>query len=768
MKNIKGAFPVSRLGPCSLALCVLIALSGDPAQPEETQSNQPNPAHIPVSPPADASGHARMINLLKDIAHRTRGDIPFLGDGMVKLLDRRLAELGPETPYTDVLYLRAQLGEAEVQRGNIKQGIQHLVEVYRGVELLKQKGYLAPDEMAYLNAVYRLGVAYMRLGETQNCCRRRLPESCILPIRGGGIHDIQDGSREAIKYFTLVLRNAPENSPLYLSAKWLLNVMYMTIDGYPEQVPPRFVIDAGLFESEELFPRFRNRAPDLGLDTFDLAGGAIVDDFTGDDYLDIVVSTWDPSGQMRFFINNRDGTFSDATEKANLNGLTGGLNLAHADYDNDGDLDILVLRGAWLRKWGRVPNSLLRNNGDATFTDVTFEAGLGEDHFPAQAGAWADYDKDGDVDLYIGNESIGDSIPPSNLFRNNGDGTFTDVAGEAGVPNFHHAKAACWGDIDGDGFPDLYISNFQAENRLYRNNADGTFTDVAQRLGVTTPRRSFPLWFWDFDNDGALDLYVSSYGGELDALVAGQLDIPIDNELARLYRGDGQGGFADVAQEQNLKRLTLPMAANFGDLDNDGYLDYYLGTGYPDYEALMPNVMVRNRGGTGFSDVTFAGGFGHLQKGHGIAFADLDNDGDQDVFEQMGGFFPGDKFSNALFENPGFGNHWISVKLVGVDSNRAAIGARIRVEVIDNGDRRSIYKHVNSGASFGANPLRQTIGLGKATRIEVLEVYWPATGRTQTFRDLPVDQFIRIVESEDRYTPLELNRISLGGKPTDQ
>ncbi len=709
-----------------------------------------------------------MIDLLKEIATRTKRDIPFLGDRMVKILDRRLAELGPETPYTEALYLRAELGEAEIQRGNIEQGIRRLLEVYRGVELLKQKGYLAPDQVAYLNAVYRLGVAYMRLGETQNCCRERLPESCILPIRGGGIHDIQDGSRGAIKYFTQVLRNAPENLPLYLSAKWLLNIMYMTIDGYPEQVPPRFLIDAGLFESDEPFPRFRNRAPDLGLDTFDLAGGVIVDDFTGDEYLDIVVSTWDPSGQMRLFINNRDGTFSDNTEKANLTGLTGGLNMAHADYDNDGDLDILVLRGAWLMKLGRVPNSLLRNNGDATFTDVTFEAGLGEDHFPALAGAWADYDKDGDVDLYIGNESIGDSIPPSHLFRNNGDGTFTDVAAEAGVPNFEHAKAVGWGDIDGDGFADLYISNFQAENRLYHNNADGTFTDVAQRLGVTTPRRSFPLWFWDFDNDGALDLYVSSYAGDLDALVASHLDIPIENELARLYRGDGQGGFVDVAQEQNLKRLTLPMAANFGDLDNDGYLDYYLGTGYPDYEALMPNVMVRNRGGTGFSDVTFAGGFGHLQKGHGIAFADLDNDGDQDIFEQMGGFYLGDKFSNALFENPGFGNHWISVKLVGVDSNRAAIGARIRAEVIDNGKRRSIYKHVNSGASFGANPLRQTIGLGKATRIEVLEIYWPATGRTQTFRDLPVDQFIRIVESEDRYTPLELNRLRLGGEPISQ
>ena len=127
------------------------------------------------------------------------------------------------------------------------------------------------------------------------------------------------------------------------------------------------------------------------------------------------------------------------------------------------------------------------------------------------------------------------------------------------------------------------------------------------------------------------------------------------------------------------------MGANFGDLDNDGWLDFYLGTGYPDYEGLIPNVMYRNRGGTGFADVTTAGGFGHLQKGHGVSFADLDNDGDQDVFEQMGGAYPGDGFADVLFENPGFGNHWIAVKLVGARSNRSAIGARIRVEIVERG-----------------------------------------------------------------------------------
>ena len=175
--------------------------------------------------------------------------------------------------------------------------------------------------------------------------------------------------------------------------------------------------------------------------------------------------------------------------------------------------------------------------------------------------------------------------------------------------------------------------------------------------------------------------------------------------------------------------------------------------------------MYRNQKGKAFSDVTYAGGFGHLQKGHAVFFADLDHDGDQDVFEQMGGAFPGDRFGNVLYENPGFGNHWITITLVGVRSNRSAIGARIRAEIVEDGTWRSVYRHVNSGGSFGANPLRQTLGLGKASRIEQLEVFWPTTGVTQTFSDLPVDQIIQIVEGEESYSTVELKTLKLGSRP---
>ena len=174
----------------------------------------------------------------------------------------------------------------------------------------------------------------------------------------------------------------------------------------------------------------------------------------------------------------------------------------------------------------------------------------------------------------------------------------------------------------------------------------------------------------------------------------------------------------------------------------------------------MPNLMYHNLGGERFADVTMAGGFGHLQKGHGVAFADFDNDGDQDVFVELGGAYPGDAFGNALFQNPGFGKHWIRIKLIGQTSNRCAIGARIRLALDDAGTPRSIFRWVNSGGSFGANPLTQQFGLGDATTIDELEVFWPKTGKAQMFRDVSVDQFIEIREDSARYRTRSLKQFA--------
>ena len=191
---------------------------------------------------------------------------------------------------------------------------------------------------------------------------------------------------------------------------------------------------------------------------------------------------------------------------------------------------------------------------------------------------------------------------------------------------------------------------------------------------------------------------MSGYDALVEDLMQSYVGEAFDAELPRLYRGDGNGSFSDVASATGLTRPSAPMGSNFGDIDGDGFLDFYLGTGYPPYHALMPNLMYLNRRGQRFADVTSAGGFGHLQKGHGLAFADVDNDGDQDVFEQMGGALAGDKYMDSLYQNPGFGHHYLVVQLFGTQSNRAAIGARVRVDVVTAEGIRSIYKYDPSRA----------------------------------------------------------------------
>jgi len=762
---IEGKIPTWSLFPVFALLAASCSGMGGDAPPSAAVS-------VP-EPPEQPEGHRRMVEFLARIAETSAAENPYLGERKIPQARIDLASLSEEE-VPKRWFLNMYLGGEELRLGREDAALEHFLEANR---LLGESRDPPPLDKR-VETLFVTGVSYMRRGQSRNWVDQPTSESNLFPVRRGGVFVEPDDARVAVGYLRQVLELTEPLEPDHLRARWLLNIAYMMQGRYPEGVPPTYLLPPELFESDEPFPRFENIAPRLGVATFDLAGGAIVEDFNGDGYLDIMVSTMHTSGQMRLYVSDGAGKFSERTIEAGLEGMFGGLNMIDADYDNDGDVDVYVLRGGWFRQFGRHPNSLLRNNGDAQFTDVTFEVGLGDSHYPTQTAAWADYDNDGDLDIYVGNES-GKAVvfddaedwggrAPGQLFRNNGDGTFVDVAPEAGVENLLYTKGVAWGDYDGDRFPDLYVSNNGSVNRLYHNNGDGTFTNVAKELGVTRPIASFATWFWDVNNDGALDLFVTAYGGpnvpaDVASIAGGCLDVVFRNETPRVYVADGRGGFRDRGVPWGLTDVTLPMGANFGDLDNDGYPDLYFGTGYPDYEGLMPNVMYRNLGGGGLADVTTAGGFGQLQKGHGIAFADLDNDGDQDVFAQLGGAFAGDAAGNALFENPGFGNHWIRVELVGVRSNRSAIGARLRMDVVEDGERRSIYSRVNTGGSFGANPLRREIGLGRAERIELLEVYWPASDETQRYREVAVDQRIEITEGKEKYRRLPQLRISFGG-----
>jgi len=710
---------------------------------------------------------------LAEIAARSPEDNPFVGDAPVLRAEAELAALPPDDTAARIR-VGVAAGNGRLRLGDVREAIDHF---RAAVDLLPAAADIAPVHADFTR--FHLGLAYLRLGETENCCLRHSAESCIVPISGGGLHTEREGSQEAIRVFEELLARGPEPQ-LANRAIWLLNIAYMTLGQYPEDVPAEYLVPPAVFRSSLPFPRFPNVAPAIGVDTFNLAGGVCLEDFDGDEWIDILTSSWDPTEPMRFYRARGDGSFEERSADAGLDGLTGGLNLLHADYDNDGDLDVYVLRGAWLGRAGRHPNSLLRNDG-GRFTDVTFDVGLGDVHYPTQAGAWADYDLDGDVDLYVGNESSDEIDPstlsetgyevalglraPGQLFRNDG-ARFVDVAEDAGVENVRFAKAVVWGDFDDDRYPDLFISNYGRPNRLYRNLGDGTFDDVAEAAEVEGPLRSFPAWFWDYDNDGRLDLFVSSYGGTAEVLAAHARGVPIEYEAARVYRGIAGGKFRDVTGHVGITEPMLPMGSNFGDIDGDGWLDFYLGTGSPSYANLVPNQMYVSRGGEYFEDVTMAGGFGHLQKGHAVAFADFDNDGDVDVFEQMGGAYPGDRYGDALFENPGFGTRWIAIRLRGTSSNRAGIGARIRVIVNDGGNERSIYRTVSGGGSFGANPLRPTIGVGHASEIASIEIHWPVTGRTQIVRAVPLDAVIRITEGADGFERIELPAVRLQRQAT--
>ncbi len=646
------------------------------------------------------------------------------------------------------LKARLALADALLRAGDSSAAINE-IEILRTI--IKEKGIiLAPffiQEIQQLSAISNL-----RLGELENCLLNHGNASCIFPIRGSGIHQAQRGSRGAINEFTTILKNNPHD----LSSRWLLNLAYMTLGEHPAKVPAQWLIPSENFASEYDLKRFNDVAPNVGLDVTGHAGGCVIDDFDGDGFLDVMRSGQNPLDQLRYFKNNGDGTFAERTNEAGLTGEVGGLNLIHADYNNDGFIDVLVLRGGWWGEHGNYPPSLLKNNGNGTFDDVTEQAGLLSFH-PTQTAAWADYDNDGWLDLFIGHESNSKFKHPSQLFHNNHDGTFSEVGAKLGLADLDFVKGVAWGDFNNDGRADLYISIKGQKNRLYRNDGaknpqkpdftDWKFTDVTAQAGVGEPLHSFATWFWDYDNDGWEDILVEGYYTESpNDIGAFQLGLPHHGETPRLFHNNGNGTFTDMTKAMKLDRVILAMGANFGDLDNDGWLDCYFGTGTPEFAALLPNKMFRNAGGKVFQDVTTAGGFGHLQKGHGIAFADLDNDGDEDVFEVIGGAYPGDTYQSVLFENPGHGNHWISLELRGVKSNASAIGTRVRVRVETKTGTRDIFRKIGAVSSFGGSPFRLHVGLGEAIKIKEIEIQWTASGMAQRFENLPIDRFFRVTE----------------------
>ncbi len=628
---------------------------------------------------------------------------------------------------------------------------QKAYDVLGEVRSLVESDVVYAEKFLY-GVIYLQAVTALRRGETENCIMCRGESSCILPIAPAAVHTIPEGSRLAINHFTEYLGAFPDD----LEARWLLNIAHMTLGEHPDKVDPRFLVSLDRYTKSEFdIGRFRDIGQSVGVNRLNQAGGGILDDFDNDGLLDIAITTFDPTGSMALYRNTGNGKFEERTREAGLADQLGGLNCVQTDYNNDGHLDIFVVRGAWFPAPLPIRPSLLRNNGNGTFSDVTEQAGL---LHPVNSitASWADYDNDGWLDLFICCEQ-----QENRLYHNEQDGTFKEVAAAAGLngsPPFA-CKGSAWIDYDNDDYPDLFLNHLSPEGgHLFRNRGAGKFERVSQDMGIDGPVAGFSCWAWDYNNDGWLDLFATCYDRTVADVVKGLIGEPHSLQSNRLYRNAGGKRFENVTREAGLDIVFATMGSNFGDFDSDGFLDFYLGTGDPNLATLIPNRMFKNVAGQRFAEITASSGTGNLQKGHGVACGDWDRDGDVDIFIQMGGVINGDKYHNILLDNPGHGHNSITLKLVGKKSNRAAIGARIKV--VTAGEKpQTIHRHVSTGSSFGANALEQTIGLDKAERIERIEIHWPTSGKTQVFSDVPVNQAIEVTEFAEDYRPLEWKRI---------
>jgi hypothetical protein len=516
-----------------------------------------------------------------------------------------------------------------------------------------------------------------------------------------------------------------------------------------------------------------------------MSGGVALFDYDNDGWLDIYLTnslTVDTasnphSSRSALFHNNRDGTFTDVTERSGLGFPGWAMGVATGDYDGDGWTDVYVtcLGG----------NHLYHNNGDGTFTDVTQKAGVSDGRWSTGA-AFGDYDNDGNLDLFVANyvdfrlkdlpefgkekfckyrgipvqcgprglPGAGDS-----LFHSNGDGTFIEVSKKAGVsdPDGRYGMTALWTDLDGDGWMDLYVANDSGPNFLYKNNRDGTFKEIGLLRGCAlredgSEQGSMGLAIGDYNHDGLLDIFVSNFS----------------DEPKTLYRRDKGMFFTDVSFASKIAQVSIPYVGwgtDFIDFDNDGWVDLMEVNGhvYPQLESANLGTQYAQRillfhnehNGT-FSEVAASCGDALMVRrvSRGAAFGDIDNDGDIDVVINNLDGAP-----TVLRNDGGNKNNWISIKTVGSRKNRDALGARVRVTAGDLVQVKEVY---SGGSYISQNDTRLHFGLGRKSRVDSIEVRWPSGGKTEVIRDVQANQFLVVEEGKGIVRTTGPSRVQLG------
>ena len=488
--------------------------------------------------------------------------------------------------------------------------------------------------------------------------------------------------------------------------------------------------------------------------------GAAWFDYDADGDLDLLIVNGSTRENMKhggdpivaLYQNDGNGHFRDVTAGSGLVHRGWGMGACVADYDNDGFQDVYVTA------WG--PNVLFHNNGNGTFTDVTRAAGVGDARWSTGC-AFGDYDRDGNVDLYVANYVTFDErkiskrgegcgymtlsvfCGPMNLsgesdvlYHNTGHGAFVDVTTRAGIKDpGYYGFGVLFADLDDDGWPDIYVADDSVPNLLFHNNRDGTFTEEGLRTGVALSgngreQAGMGVDVGDYDGDGHLDLIVTNFSDDYNTL----------------YENSGSGLFTDVSHAVGIAQGGAPYlgwGVGFVDFDNDGLLDIFFANGhvYPDIDGhgmgttyLQRKQLFRNLGNKRFRNITDEVGGGLLLKksSRGAAFGDYDNDGDLDVLVLN----LNDRPTLLRNETPGT-NHWVTIRLVGTKSNRDGIGARIR---IDAGGRMQTAEVRSDGSYLSHNDLRAHFGLGRADRLQALEIRWPS-GRVDTAQQLVADRF---------------------------
>jgi tetratricopeptide (TPR) repeat protein len=622
-----------------------------------------------------------------------------------------LMELGviSTQSYTALNYERSEKHLLQLRKLRPKDAepIFWLGEVYlkagRFEEAIKAYDELLAEFPLHMEGLYGRAVAKMKLGRT----------------------------KEAIEDLTRVV----EADPVPPEYRLLLRQLSEEQGGYPSDFDPLYRFDDKARRYRPSKIRFRDVGQEAGVKIPRASRASGWADYDGDGYLDLVAAaTFQP---IRLYHNQGDGTFVDKAKECGIGEMPGWATL-WADYDNDGDPDLFVGRTGWA---GPNPNSLYRNEG-GRFVDVTDTSGLKDAEGACFTASWADFDRDGWLDLWVGNFYGGQD----RLFRNRGDGTFVDVLPQMGITDHDSTVGVTWGDYDRDGYPDLFATNLDGDNRLYHNLKGKDFEEIAGRLGVTRPLFSYAPFFLDVDGDGWMDLYCSGHCNQNFMARWHEAGGPEMNPQIRgsLYLNDRKGGFRDITQSAGLSGAYGAMSATFGDLNNDGLPEIFLCNGGPEMGRIERSVLFENRGGKRFVEIGEAAGVDYLGKGHGPSVADYDNDGRLDLYFGAGAAHRGDQWPCALYRNESPLRSWIAINLRGTTSNRDGIGAR--AEIRSGG--RTLTQERSGGCGFGVtNTPFLHFGLAESKGPVDVMVSWPS-GRKEAYRALAVNRAWRLEEGK--------------------